>query len=55
MPSKASGARSNGPIVFKSTTTTQMTDSGTTFKGAEAQEETYKMELRSDGESSIDV
>jgi len=55
MPSKTSGARSNGPIVFKSTTTTQMTDSAMTYKGAEAQEESYKMELRSDGDSSIDV
>ena len=32
-----------------------MTDSGATYKGAEVQDETYKMELRSDGESSIDV
>jgi hypothetical protein len=32
-----------------------MTDSGTTFKGVEVQDETYKMELRSDGDSSIDV
>jgi len=56
MPSKTSGARSNGPIVFKSTTTTQMTDTATTYKGAtETLDGTYKMELRSDGDSSIDA
>jgi hypothetical protein len=56
MPSKTSAANSRGPIVFKSTTTTQMTDSGTTtFKGAEMDDESYKMALPSDGDSSIDA
>ena len=54
MPSKMTGGntRSTGPIVFKSTTTTQMTDSETTFKG-EAHDGTFKMELPSDGDSSL--
>jgi len=57
MPSKTSArnSRSTGPIVFKSTTTTQMTDSGTTFKGGDLDDGTYKMTLPSDGDSSIDA
>ncbi|KAI0298786.1 hypothetical protein B0F90DRAFT_1731074 [Multifurca ochricompacta] len=58
MPSKTSAGqstRSNGPIVFRSTTTTQFTDgagSESTFKANESQA-SFKMELRSDVESSI--
>jgi len=55
MPSKTATGRS-GPIVFRSTTTTQFTDgqeSETTFKPTESQSGMFKMELRGDGDSSI--
>ncbi|KAI0299226.1 hypothetical protein BC826DRAFT_64231 [Russula brevipes] len=61
MPSKTvtgNMSRSNGPIVFRSMTTTQFTDgqeSETTFKPSESQGGTYKTELRGDGDSSIDI
>jgi hypothetical protein len=59
MPSKAStanGSRSNGPIVFRTTTTTQFTDTQeteSTFKPSDPEEGMFKMELRSDAASSI--
>jgi hypothetical protein len=60
MPSKSftgTGARSNGPIVFRSTTTTQFTDTqetASTFKPNESNGDggTYKMEFKGDSESA---
>ena len=61
MPSKASASRSNGPIVFKTTTTTQFTDTQeteteTTMKPSDATSPgMYKMEFQGDGDSTISV
>jgi hypothetical protein len=59
MPSKASASRSNGPIVFRTTTTTQFTDAhetGTTIKPSETTSQgMFKMEFQGDGDSTISV
>jgi hypothetical protein len=59
MPSKSSASRSNGPIVFRTTTTTQFTDTqetGTTIKPSETTSTgMFKMEFQGDGDSTISV
>jgi hypothetical protein len=56
MPSKSTSTRSNGPIVFRTTTTTQFTDTnetGTTIKPSETNAGMFKMEFQGDGDSTI--
>ncbi|KAF8502711.1 hypothetical protein F5888DRAFT_1114413 [Russula emetica] len=58
MPSKSSPGNSNGPIVFRTTTTTQFTDTHeteTTIKPSETSAGMFKMEFKGDGDSTISV